>query len=78
MIALFRAELELCKVGPGQVMAVLSSGTVRADYAQAFLLAGRELGAEVLHLNLPPKPPRTHATRSAARRSPATARRSRR
>ena len=56
MIALFRAELELCKVGPGQVMAVLSSGMVRADYAHAFLLAGRELGAEVLHLNLPPKP----------------------
>lgn len=56
MIALFRAELELCKVGPGQVMAVLSSGTVRADYAQAFLVAGKELGAEVFHMNLAPKP----------------------
>jgi 2,5-dihydroxypyridine 5,6-dioxygenase len=55
-IALFRAELELCKVGPGQVMAVLSSGTVRADYAQAFLIAGRELGADAFHVNLPPTP----------------------
>ena len=56
MVSLFKAELELCKVGPGQVMAVLSSGLVRADYAQAFMVAGRELGAEVFHLNLPPKP----------------------
>lgn len=56
MVALFKAELELCKVGPGQVMAVFSAGTVRADYAQAFLVAGRELGAEVFHLNMPPKP----------------------
>jgi 2,5-dihydroxypyridine 5,6-dioxygenase len=55
MVALFRAELDLCKVGPGQVMAVLSSGSVRADYAQAFMIAGRDLGAEVFHLNLPPK-----------------------
>ncbi len=55
MVALFRAELELCKVGPGQVMAVLSAGSVRADYAQAFMVAGRDLGAEVFHLNLPPK-----------------------
>jgi 2,5-dihydroxypyridine 5,6-dioxygenase len=55
MVALFRAELELCKVGPGQVMAVLSAGAVRADYAQAFMIAGRDLGAEVFHLNLPPK-----------------------
>jgi 2,5-dihydroxypyridine 5,6-dioxygenase len=56
MTALFRAELELCKVGPGQVMAVLSSGTVRADYAQTFMEAGRDLGADVFHLNLPSKP----------------------
>jgi 2,5-dihydroxypyridine 5,6-dioxygenase len=56
MIALFRAELELCKVGPGQVMAVLSSGTERADYAQAFMVGGRELGADAFHVNLPPKP----------------------
>ena len=55
MVALFKAELELCKVGPGQTMAVLSSGAVRADYAQAFMVAGQELGAAVFHMNLPPK-----------------------
>ena len=55
MVELFRAELALCKVGPGQVMAVLSSGMIRSDYAQAFMVAGRDLGAEVFHLNLPPK-----------------------
>ena len=55
MVDLFKAELELCKVGPGQTLAVLSGGTVRADYAQAFMLAGRDLGAMVFHLNLPPK-----------------------
>ena len=68
MIALFRAELELCKVGPAQVMAVLSAGTVRADYAQACLVAGRELGADVFHLNLPPKS--TVATRYEVGRTP--------
>ena len=57
MVALFKAELALCKVGPGQVMAVLSSGTARADYAQGFMAAGRDLGAQVFHLNMPPKPP---------------------
>jgi 2,5-dihydroxypyridine 5,6-dioxygenase len=56
MVALFRAELSLCKVGPGQVLAVLSEGTTRADYAQAFLVAAQELGATAFHLNVPSKP----------------------
>lgn len=56
MIALFKSELSLCKVGPGQVMAVLSEGTIRADYAQAFLIAAQELGATAFHVNVPPKP----------------------
>jgi len=55
-VALFRAELELCKVGPGQVLAVLSEGTVRADYAQGFLTAAQELGATAFHVNVPAKP----------------------
>ncbi|MBM3487369.1 MAG: leucyl aminopeptidase [Alphaproteobacteria bacterium] len=55
MVSLFKAELELCKVGPGQTMAVLSEGEVRADYAQAFLTAGQQLGATTFHINLPPK-----------------------
>ena len=55
MVGLFKAELELCKVGPGQTLAVLSAGAVRADYAQAFMVAARELGATVFHINVPPK-----------------------
>lgn len=55
-VALFHAELELCKVGPGEVVAVLSAGTLRADYAQAALVAARELDATAFHLNLPPRP----------------------
>ena len=56
MVALFRAELELCKVGPDQVLAVLSEGTMRADYAQAFLVAAQELGATAFQINLPSAP----------------------
>ena len=56
MVSLFRAELQLCKVGPGQVLAVLSEGSARANYAPAFLAAAQELGATAFHLNVPPKP----------------------
>ena len=55
MVSLFKAELELCKVGPGQTLAVLSEGETRADYAQAFLLAAQQLGATSFHVNLPPR-----------------------
>lgn len=55
MVALFKAELELCKIGPDQVVAVLSEGEVRADYAQAFLVAAQQIGATAFHLNLPKK-----------------------
>lgn len=55
MVALFKAELELCKVDETQTVAVLSEGDVRADYAQAFMIAARELGANCFHLNLPPR-----------------------
>jgi 2,5-dihydroxypyridine 5,6-dioxygenase len=68
MVALFKAELELCKVGPDQTVAVLSEGTIRADYAQAFLAAAQELGAPAFHLNLPTRPkfgPRHQVGRTA-------------
>jgi 2,5-dihydroxypyridine 5,6-dioxygenase len=55
MVSLFKAELELCKVRPGQTVAVLSEGETRADYARAFLLAAQQLGATSFHVNLPPK-----------------------
>jgi len=56
MVALFRAEFELCKVGPGQVLAVLSEGGMRADYAKASLVAAQELGATAFHIDIPAKP----------------------
>ena len=56
MVALFRAEFELCKVGPGQVLAVLTEGGMRADYAKASLVAAQELGATAFHIDIPAKP----------------------
>jgi 2,5-dihydroxypyridine 5,6-dioxygenase len=52
MVGLFKAELELCKIGPGATVAVLSEGDIRADYAAAFLLAARALGAAAFNINL--------------------------
>jgi 2,5-dihydroxypyridine 5,6-dioxygenase len=52
MVSLFKAELELCKVGPNQTVAILSEGTVRADYAQAFLAAAQALGAPAFQINV--------------------------
>jgi 2,5-dihydroxypyridine 5,6-dioxygenase len=56
LLALFEEELSLCKVGPGQTVAVLSEGTVRGDYAQACCAAALQLGAQAFHLSVPPKP----------------------
>ncbi|ODU55290.1 MAG: leucyl aminopeptidase [Acetobacteraceae bacterium SCN 69-10] len=53
MLHLFQEELRLCKVSPGETVAVLTAGTVRADYAQAFLLAARHLGANSFQVNIP-------------------------
>ena len=53
MVELFKSNLELCKVGPGQTVAVLSEGEVRADYAQAFLAASQQLGASAFQVNVP-------------------------
>jgi 2,5-dihydroxypyridine 5,6-dioxygenase len=53
LIDLFQRELELCRVKPGEIMAVLSGPGTRKDYIEAFVAAGQRLGAEVFHLNLP-------------------------
>ena len=53
MLALFRAELELCKVRPGEVVAVLTAEGEWNDYAQAFMLAAQALGATAFHLSVP-------------------------
>lgn len=53
MLALFKAELSLCKIGPGQVVAVLSAGNEKPEYAQAFMVAAQELGAQSFQVNVP-------------------------
>jgi 2,5-dihydroxypyridine 5,6-dioxygenase len=53
LVATFKTELELCGVKPGALVAALSEGSVRQDYAQATMIAARELGADSFHVNLP-------------------------
>jgi 2,5-dihydroxypyridine 5,6-dioxygenase len=53
MLAVFKAELELCKVNEGEVLAVLSAAHEWADYAQAFMVAAQGLGAKAFHVNVP-------------------------
>ena len=56
VVALFRSELELCDVGAGTSLAVLSEGDVRAEHATAFLAAAAELGADAFQVNIRKKP----------------------
>ena len=53
LTALFRRNLALCEVGPGQTVAVLSEGDQLRDYAQASLAAARDLGADVADVHIP-------------------------
>lgn len=53
MVSMFTEILKLSNVKPGETVAVLSEGNIRAEYAPAFLAAAAGLGAKVFHLNLP-------------------------
>jgi 2,5-dihydroxypyridine 5,6-dioxygenase len=48
-----RDQLALCGIAEGSTIAVLSQGRERADYADAFLAAARELGAVGFNVRLP-------------------------
>ncbi|WP_349295483.1 leucyl aminopeptidase (plasmid) [Thioclava sp. 'Guangxiensis'] len=52
MVKLFTTQLELCKVTPEETVIVLSEADIRADYATAFLLAAKELGASAFQINV--------------------------
>ncbi|GAA4339533.1 hypothetical protein GCM10023144_37910 [Pigmentiphaga soli] len=52
MVELFIQELTLCRVRPGETVAVLSAGAEWADYAQAFMAAATRLGAGTFNLNV--------------------------
>lgn len=56
LVALFKAELELCKVGPGETLAVLTEDNQRQAYAEAFLAAAQQLGAKAFQVNVPSRP----------------------
>ena len=52
MVELFGEELKLCKIMPGETVAVLSEGNGLRDYAEAFLEAADGLDARTVDLNL--------------------------
>jgi 2,5-dihydroxypyridine 5,6-dioxygenase len=53
-VQLWREELKLCKVGPGQTVAILApGGDAMQDRAQGFLAAALELGADAYVVTLP-------------------------
>jgi 2,5-dihydroxypyridine 5,6-dioxygenase len=56
LVQLFRAELELCKVGPHETLAVLTQDNERQHYADAFLTAAQQLGACAFQVNVPSRP----------------------
>src|SRR6266704_2524518 len=45
--------LRLCRLTEGESLIVLSQGDERAEYVDAFLIAGQRLGAKVMNLRLP-------------------------
>ena len=53
MVKLFKEALELCAVKPSETLIVLSEGSIRADYADATPLAGRDLGVHAFGINVP-------------------------
>lgn len=52
MVDLFREELELCNVEPGETVTVLSEGKESREFAEAFLEAAGQLDAKPVDLNL--------------------------
>ncbi|MEM7543517.1 MAG: leucyl aminopeptidase [Pseudomonadota bacterium] len=54
MTRVFRDELALCNVGPGEKVSVLSEGKYLQNYAEAFVRAAEELGADVNNVHVAP------------------------
>src|SRR5215467_7896706 len=47
---LFRQQLELCKVKPGETIAIVSDLGTRRDYIQSAFAAADELGADIYEM----------------------------
>lgn len=50
---LFRKELELCKIKPGNFVVLLSDLTTRRDYIEAAFAAAEDLGARIVEIKIP-------------------------
>lgn len=59
LLSLFRRELELCNVRPGENIAIYTEGGEAAEYAEAWATAAVALGATPFHLDLPAQAPST-------------------
>ena len=57
MVELFKKELVLCKVKPGETIAILTKGDQFADYAAAFMQAAQQLEAKVFQVGFSPVDP---------------------
>jgi 2,5-dihydroxypyridine 5,6-dioxygenase len=53
LVPLFKKELELCKVRPGEAVAIYMEGGRLREYADAFAVAAGDLGANVFCVDLP-------------------------
>jgi 2,5-dihydroxypyridine 5,6-dioxygenase len=53
LVPLFKSELELCKLRPGESVGIYSEGGARGSYAEAFARAAELLGASAFHIDLP-------------------------
>lgn len=50
MTGLFRQQFELCRVGPGQTVAIVSDLGTRRDYIQAAFAAAEEMGFDIYEM----------------------------
>ncbi|WP_108259602.1 M29 family metallopeptidase [Mangrovicoccus ximenensis] len=53
MVKLFTDQLKLCALKPHETVIVLCEDDIRADYAKAFLIAAREMGATPFQVTVP-------------------------
>ncbi|MEN3150014.1 leucyl aminopeptidase [Neorhizobium sp. IRAMC:178] len=53
MVKLFTEQLKLCAIKPEETVIILCEDDIRADYAQAFMLAARDLGATPFQITVP-------------------------
>ena len=53
LLPIFTRALELCAVGPGEVVGVYTENGVRRNYADAYVAAAESLGATAFVVDMP-------------------------